>query len=616
MPNRAGVLTGCAFPFSLALALALSAAAGAAPRDDEATVTYVGRVLDPDGSPLERARVFPIESRGQGEIFIDETGWRGWRDVIERPLPEQDLGAHAAPGGETGKDGCFAVRGQADLEPLQALVYHPRYRPRRVRPRADVAAPDGTVDLGDVFLERGREIAVTVADEDGRPIASATVAVQPLVDDEAETTITEGFPGRCRIARTDAAGRAVIEGLEPIQYAVAALEGTRPAAEKRADLRDKERVSLSLRIRPGRVLHVLARDRKSGAPVAGARVTVERTSSKFADSPRFREIEATTDAPGEAAFDLDPEALFRVTIRPPGVAAPPGPWQGDPYALWETVRAGASLEFVLDSIVPFSVAVRDAETGSPLGGVRVRLSPVKTAERAPFGWPTIHDARCDEPKDRILVPGIRAGRWIASIDADGYEPTASRPVDVGLDGLAEPLLVELAPAREAIHGRVVSEEDGSSIADSVVRARESEWGTERETRTSTDGTFVFEKALGAPHPLTIHASAPGRFDGWKPFERGAPRPADGIIEIRLAAQASIAGRLRDAAGRPLAGRAVRATIAESEPKATRTRRTDSDGRFVFDGIFPGRYRLSAEGNGVAVEVIAGERAEVVLTSKP
>lgn len=604
--------TGIAAILPLALAFAV-------PSDGEPRVTYVGRVLEPGGAPLEGAHVFPREDRGQTETLVDETGWRGWADVIERPLCEEDRGAHEDAPATTGPDGRFALSGQRDAEPLGVLVYHPRFRPRLARPKADVAAPDGTVDLGAIVLERGREVAVTVADEAGRPIAGATVAVQPFVEtgggDETEV-LTEGFAGRCRVATTDSAGRARVEGLEALVYGVAAVAPPRPAGEARVDLRRAERAALSLTVRAGRPLRVLATDRNTGTAVAGARVTVERLSSRFGSSRRFREGEAATDDRGEAVFDLAPDADFRVTVRAPDAGKPPSPGQLDPYALWKTARAGDSLEFVLDSIVPLAFSVRDAETGAGVAGARARLTPVRTEDAAPFGWPTVHTARCDGVSERLVVTGIRPGRWEAEIDADGYAPAAISAFDVGQGGLPEPIPVELAPAREVIRGRVVSEDDGAPIADAVVRALEGEWGVERETRTGDDGGFLFERSLGFPHFLFLSATAPGHREGFARFERGGARPPEGI-EIRLVPSSAVEGRVVDAAGAPLAYRAVRAAVAGAVPPFPRVTRTDAAGRFRFDDAIPGRLRVSSGEAAAEVEVRAGETATVELVvAKP
>jgi hypothetical protein len=94
------------------------------------------------------------------------------------------------------------------------------------------------------------------------------------------------------------------------------------------------------------------------------------------------------------------------------------------------------------------------------------------------------------------------------------------------------------------------------------------------------------------------------------------------LEVRLEKPGTLRGLVRDAEGAPASGLTVFVRNAEGHALTLSSCTTDAAGRFVYEGIAPGRVTASARGNGLAtpesapVELASGASAEVELTAAP
>ncbi len=279
--------------------------------------------------------------------------------------------------------------------------------------------------------------------------------------------------------------------------------------------------------------------------------------------------------------------------------------------------AGAlEVELTLGPFAALSVRVED-RAGAPLVGVTVRLRPA----HQPYGAPDQDGPRLDE-----LAAELRAG-FATRTGADGvarFEHLPARPPNLpGLrppggggpyfagpydvliedaDGVAHafpPLALQpgerlerrfrLGDPGEPIAGVVVAAETGAPLDDAWTVASDG-----RRMPVEADGRF--RRAPGTRGVLRV--DAPGRIGRtveWKGETAASSDPP----RIELERAESVTGVVCDEAGVPLAGVPLaleggrRVTGFGLQPLPRRlAARTDADGRFAFDELQPGDWRLS------------------------
>jgi Carboxypeptidase regulatory-like domain len=178
------------------------------------------------------------------------------RDALGLPIAGAKVGGSQGDGPETTRffEAETGPRGRAVLsgfDPARAASFActaPGYLDLRQR----FASPPAAVEC---TLARLGAIEGKVADEDGKPIAGATLSLAP----GRETT------------SADAAGRFRFQGLAPAAYRLAAAApGFRPERVSVELPAGESRKLAPMALVPGRELHGLVQDAATKAPVAGA----------------------------------------------------------------------------------------------------------------------------------------------------------------------------------------------------------------------------------------------------------------------------------------------------------------------------------------------------------
>lgn len=380
-----------------------------------------------------------------------------------------------------------------------------------------------------------------LADEDGRPVAGATVVALPPRGTRPFTTTTDAA-GRYRLPDGDATSVTVTApGFAPARA---------PATDPPGDLADV------LLVRLGRVHGVVVRP--DGAPVAGATV-------HLAESPGDRR---TTSGPdGRFRFDdvaRGPRGVWVADRSWASRDAGTGPYGWDPFEV--DVPAGGAAEPVSLVVVPaarLGGRVVDA-VGAPAQATRV----VAVSD----GHPRVPVTGRSRPSDGRfeldgLVPGVgyRVRAWALEAPP-ALEVMASRT--------AEDVVLRGDGRRDGLVGlRVVDARSGAPVVGARLRAwseRRSEGGSTRtalgSARTGPDGWTGLRASTGAP--ITFAVTAPGYVVATA-SPRGEP---PFVIELTPLADAPIAVRVVDEAGRP-----VIATL-DFEDGARTT--TDREGRVL------------------------------------
>jgi hypothetical protein len=129
-------------------------------------------------------------------------------------------------------------------------------------------------------------------------------------------------------------------------------------------------------------------------------------------------------------------------------------------------------------------------------------------------------------------------------------------------------------------------------------------GTRQTATTRTDGSFHVEVPPGS---YTLEVVTPGLKPWWSsgPVHLDVPHPAAcAHPEIDLFWDGRIAGRVTDAAGKPIAGVPVAAESTATHRNHGQIASTDADGRYALDLVPPGRYRV-----GVSITSLGGPSAQ-------
>jgi hypothetical protein len=205
----------------------------------------------------------------------------------------------------------------------------------------------------------------------------------------------------------------------------------------------------------------------------------------------------------------------------------------------------------------------------------------------------------------FVIPALVSGRYRLSVSDDLHAPHVHELTIEDGDGSLAPVELRLAPGKR-IAGRVTRE--GAPAADAVVTV-ELPWDPDaapwqREPRRAfTDAKGRFE--IGGLATGSIKVSAKGARAASK--ARGIEL-SDGSfdnLELELEATGTIAGLVVDSKGNPLSEAVVEGRgILEPGPWAKGpvvTARSDGAGRFVMQGVGPGRYRLIAARRGPRIE---------------
>ena len=347
-----------------------------------------------------------------------------------------------------------------------------------------------------------------------------------------------------------------------------------------------------------------------GSPCAGALVTAATLTSFDERGTEFRGIS-------------DENGAYRIERLPPGRkilavivrdAVPP-----DSITVTTEEGRDAQRDIRLARGAVVHGVVRDAVTHDPIPGATVySLDP-----NAPPGI-------LADDEGRYRITGIRDDTERPSRIAARADGHAAMDVKISPGGRGDVECdIELPRATLRARGRVIgpdarpregawiSLQDGYLPGGSQVKGRR--WRT-----TGADGTFEFDALRGdTHHVLVVGAEGLGAKVFDFPVEFG-PRGEFDFGDVRLDAQATIAGRVTDEEGLVVPGVVVELVGANSDRThytadtvtilerrvATRRARTDARGRFAFSGLSGGDYRAVGTLPGLAA------RSEVAVTVAP
>jgi hypothetical protein len=245
--------------------------------------------------------------------------------------------------------------------------------------------------------------------------------------------------------------------------------------------------------------------------------------------------------------------------------------------------------------------------GRGIRGVRVRAVPAARAKLFE-GNDAPHDATLSDPEGRFALGRLWAGEYRVFVEAaETYAPCEPLSVQAGATG------VEVALTQGFVAAVPVQDWRGRPLAKATLTA--SIEGRQNVRAVSDARGVARLVGLDRARSYRLVLEVPGdgenmsvTIDPWKPSEE----------PLRAHRAAWLAGVVRDAEGRPAGGAHV---TMVGESGETNEIDTGGDGRFRFEPVLPGEYRVFAvtsedprRATPLASATAAGR--EVVLTLEP
>jgi carboxypeptidase family protein len=517
-----------------------------------------GRVVDAAGQGIAAAmvQVIPVSS------------------VSNNPFAGAGESPHPATADAGGR---FAVAGLLPGR-IDLLVQAPGFAPALLRQVAlpeevKGAAGDGaldTFDVGAITLAGGVDLAGTVVDGQGHPVAGAAIQVEaqrPPLD-----------RGTARPERREATagpdGRFAVSGLSRGRAFVLTVEREGFAARTLSEVRPPLPAPLRIVLSPAARLAGEVVD-DAGAPVPRARVRARgETPLAFAAGsllPSFL-LGATTDDDGRFELPDAPTGKVSLTAVAPGFL---------PATLPLQVASGQGrddLRLVLHRGSTLAGRVLGPD-GAPAAGATVSL----LARGGPYSGPSGSLARTDGDGG-YLLDALPEGLQSFSAELSGAPPAirelAVRPGENRLD-------FQLGDGPE-IAGRVV-DPAGAPVSGAQVSASAGD-PLPRETASGDDGSFRFAGLRGGTYRLS--ARRPG-FASTSQEVRLDNAPLRDL-ELRLGSGGAVAGRILGLSPEQLAEVSVSADQPGLvELGGDRLSSADAKGEYRIGDLPPGDWMVSA-----------------------
>ena len=439
----------------------------------------------------------------------------------------------------------------------------------------------------------GRTLKGVVTDATGGPIAGARIdaaKIGPLA--APATAVASTLTGA-----TGEYSLSVAEG----QLLVAASEPSYAPQSRYVDVGAAGAVA-SFALVPGGVIEGLVRDEQSREPVAGATVEARRDQPAMALGERAL-VRAVTGADGR----------FRVAGLRPGnynLGAHAGPQRSRaPTTIGIGVAEQVSdVELLITKGPSIRGTVVD-EAGAPVADAEVNLFGEGMRGRSV-------DARSDA-KGAFAIEGMQPGSYRLMARTDSHLPAGDVAVEIeNADVTGIKLTVR---AGIVLKGHVEPRQVCDVSPDTEGDGPMAMMMLAGPTTTGADG--VFELRRLEPTAYVLEARCPSGDQGQAKVT-AAPNAGEIVIEVKPGA--SIAGRVVDGAGKPVAGVKVMANPLGGTEKTTIVNGvitsgvqtlTNGQGAFELRGLRAGAYRLGALERGRPLPATGDTKVTLAATEK-
>jgi protocatechuate 3,4-dioxygenase beta subunit len=521
-----------------------------------------GRVLDPDGRPLEGVAV-AIARKTRKALGLIRRG--------------PDLAT-----AKTDSEGCF------ELDPVPVgrhyglLLRHERFPDFR-KDGVEVTI-DATTDLGTIKLTAGAGVSGQVRSVESGPLVGVEVRVMDPV-------LPEAFGGRTPAAtRTDRDGRFRFTLLKPGQVRIEARAPDHAPGRREITLEPGREVgNVEIILRRGLAIHGEVVDERDQL-VPGVRV--------LAAGDQQHSVEARTDANGRFELRNLMPGIYRLVCAKRGYGRPAGDRSPrDFVAGTKGVRVRLERRAVIEGVV------LDAAGRKPIAEFAIA-----------WGRPgqLLDDWRSFQAEDgRFVLDGLQPGPIDLEVKSPRHAPRRLGSMTLGRGDHIRNLEVLLSAGGSAT-GRIVERGTRKPLAAVRVLA----------TRTRKDDTSVVfgGEALDPPRPFRAATTdADGRFrlsHLTGPFtlkirhSEHAPRdlgpirfPESGVVDLGdldLGVGGTVTGFVPDRSGK---GDSKAEVWIHGKTGFNRTVQTDANGRFTLRRVPPGVYDviLTRRGGKLSIE---------------
>lgn len=549
-------------------------------------VALVGRVTDESGKPVAGA-MGTVSSGAESRMgLMLRLGGRAGDD---------------ARGFISGPDGTFRASRLSPGTNQRLMVTHPDYE-RRIVPGIDLVPGSPKPLSVDVVLSPGVTITGTVKDKEGRPVMGAGVGLSRSIRLQGGrggnsfqiATVESPRPQ----LETDEEGRFTFKGLTAGEYDVNVTKTGFTRHTTQALKAAEGMAALEITLMPGASVGGRV-TQPNGAPVSGYTVAALPAGTERLMMGGRGGFAAVTDTDGAftiegltpgTTYDLEARAAgdFRGGQRKRDVVAPASD------IVIEVPARGRIAGRVIDAATNAPITEFEARYSPSMGGggmvVVVRGGPGEGDRRTPFS----------SSEGAFVFEDVPPGNWDVTVWAKTYQEARTSAVAVAA---GETKTIEVKASRGlAIRGRVVDAKSGRGIPEASVSVRPNVAGgsmfvfdaggpggelTDAEGRFEVTGQAPGAYQVTATHPLFSEGTA-----------RLTLEDRDGAIDVPLVQGGTIAGLVLSAQGAPLAGAEV--TLQNGSDGGGlrfgfdgQSALTDGAGRFRFEHLAAGRYRLSA-----------------------
>jgi uncharacterized GH25 family protein len=550
-------------------------------------VSLVGRVSDEKGQPIAGAR---------GTLAPGaESGFR----ALLRGMNRDEGNAFVS-----GLDGTFKATRLAPGTNQKLTVVHPEFE-RRVVPGVDLVQGVLKPLSLDVVLSPGYVLSGVVKDKEGKPVTGATVAVTRSVQmsgGRGGNIMTVNMSDARPQAETDFEGKFGFKGLSSGDYDVAVSKSGFTRSTQNGVKTGEGHTPIEVVLNPGAAISGRL-VQPNGLTVTGYSVTARPASAAGSGTGMMMM------GRGNNFAQVDPDGAFTLDGLIPGTAYDlsifgQGEMRGDPKKKNVVAPAG-DVDIEVAARGRIAGRVVDAVTGAPITDFEARYSPARA------GGMQIVVRMGNNESDRrtafssaegaFAFEDVPPGNWDVSVWAKTYQEARTAGIAV-VPG--ETKTVDVKAARGlVIRGRVVDAKGGRPIQDAAVSARDGgnatpfmldPFGT-GGVMTDADGRFEITGQSPGSYQLTARHPQ---------FSEGTARVVvddkDGAVDIPLVGGGSIAGVVLSAQGGPLPGAEVSLQgggdsggIRMNGLGDAQGTLTDAAGRFRFEHLAAGRYKVSA-----------------------